>query len=172
MAARGRDPPTNARPMICSPKTMLPVVWNQHEFRVIKVLPRGCKWTSQYYIDNILPEICALHITGDRRKSVIHADNASPHVSTRVKQYMEEHGPRTAPYPPYSPDLAPSDFFLFGYIKRALQGSEFQSVEELLAAVAGILNAIATETLISTFHKWIKRLQICIDTDGEYVESC
>jgi hypothetical protein len=84
---------------------------------------------------------------------------------------MEEHGLRTAPHPSYSPHLAPSDFFLFGYVKRALQGSEFQTVEELLAAVVGILDAIPTETLISTFHEWIRKLQTCIDTDGEYVES-
>jgi hypothetical protein len=44
-------------------------------------------------------------------------------------------------------------------------------VEELLAAVVGILNATPTETLISIFHGWIRRLQTCIDTDGEYVES-
>jgi hypothetical protein len=149
---------------------MLPVVWNPHGFHVIKVLPRGWKWTSQYYIDNILPEICALHIAGDRRKLGMHADNVRPHVSTNVKQYMEENGLRTAPRPPYSPDLAPSDFFLFGDVKRALQGSEVQTVEELLAAVVGILHAIPTETLISTFHEWIRRLQTCIDTDGEYVE--
>jgi hypothetical protein len=83
---------------------------------------------------------------------------------------MEEHGLGTAPYPAYSPDLAPSDFFLFGYVRRALQGSEFQTVEEPLAAVVGILNATPTKTLISTFHEWIRRLQTCIDTDGEYVE--
>jgi hypothetical protein len=84
---------------------------------------------------------------------------------------MEEHGLKPAPHPPYSPDLAPSDFFLFGYVKRTLQGSEFQTVEELLAAVVGILNAIPTETLNSTFHEWIRRLQPCIDTDGEYAED-
>jgi hypothetical protein len=44
-------------------------------------------------------------------------------------------------------------------------------VDELLAAVVGILNAIPIETLISTFHEWIRRLQTCIDTDGEYVVS-
>jgi transposase len=120
---------------------------------MIKVLPKGCKWTSQYDIDNILPEIWALHIAGDRRKFVIHADNARPRVSTRVKQYVEEQGLRTAPHPPYSPDLPPSHFFLFGYLKRPLQRSELQTVEELFAGVVEILNAIRTETFISTFHK-------------------
>jgi hypothetical protein len=43
-------------------------------------------------------------------------------------------------------------------------------VEELSAAVVGILNAIPTEILISISHEWIRRLQTCIDTDGEYVE--
>jgi hypothetical protein len=99
---------------------MLIVVWNLHGFHVVKVLPRGCKWTSQYYIDDILLEIGALHIPGDRRKLVFHADNARPHVSTRVKQEMEDHSLKTALHLPYCPDLAPSDFFLFGYVKRAL----------------------------------------------------
>jgi hypothetical protein len=83
---------------------------------------------------------------------------------------MEEPSLRTAPHPPYSPDLALREFFLFGYVTRALQGSEFQTVEELLAAVVGILNAIPTETLIIIFHEWTRRLQTCLDTDGEYVE--
>jgi hypothetical protein len=109
---------------------MLTVVWNPHGFHVIKVLPRGCKWTSQYCIDNILPEICAHHIAGDRRKLVIHPDNARSHVSIRVKQYMEEHGLRTALHPPYSPDQALSDFFLFGYVKRALDFDPF-AIESL-----------------------------------------
>jgi hypothetical protein len=71
---------------------------------------------------------------------------------------MEEHGVRTAPRLPYSSDPAPSDFFLFGDVKMALQESEFQTVEKLLAAVVGILNAIPTQTLISTFYEWIRRL--------------
>jgi hypothetical protein len=38
-----------------------------------------------------------------------------------------------------------------------------------LPPVVGILNAIPTETLISTFHEQIKRLEAYIDTEGEYV---
>jgi hypothetical protein len=83
---------------------------------------------------------------------------------------MEDHSLRTAPYPPYSPDPALRDFFVFGHVKRAFQGSEFQSVEELLEAFLRILNTIRTDTLIGTFHDWSKRLQACIDTDGEYIE--
>jgi hypothetical protein len=83
---------------------------------------------------------------------------------------MEDHSLRMAPYPLYSPDVAPSDFFLFGCVKKKLQEAEFQSVQELFEAVVRILRAIPISTLLGTFHEWIKRLQAYIDGDGEYVE--
>jgi hypothetical protein len=44
------------------------------------------------------------------------------------------------PHPPYNPDLAPSDFWLFGYVKTGLVGQRFEEPEELLEAVTGFLN--------------------------------
>jgi transposase len=90
---------------------MLTVVWNPHEFRLVNVLLKRQKWTSQYYINDILPEIAALRDARDQRKLVVHADNAKPRVAKRVKQYIDENGLRSASHPPYSPDPAPSDFF-------------------------------------------------------------
>jgi hypothetical protein len=36
------------------------------------------------------------------------------------------------PYPPYSPDLTPSDFFLFGHLKEKILGIDFESPQELI----------------------------------------
>jgi histone-lysine N-methyltransferase SETMAR len=44
-----------------------------------------------------------------------------------------------AAHPPYSPDLAPSDFYLFGHMKGLLRGEPFETGERLLSAVEGIL---------------------------------
>jgi hypothetical protein len=49
--------------------------------------------------------------------------------------------------------------------------SQLQNVKPLLEVIIWISNAIPTGRLIGTFHEWIKRLQTCIETDGEYVES-
>jgi hypothetical protein len=49
---------------------------------------------------------------------------------------------KSAPHPPYSLDLAPSDFHLFGYVTRCLTGVSFQDVDQLLAAVEGVLEGI------------------------------
>jgi hypothetical protein len=49
---------------------------------------------------------------------------------------------KSGPYPPYSPDLAPSDFYRFGYVKRCLAGLSFEDADQVLAAVKGILERI------------------------------
>jgi hypothetical protein len=75
-----------------------------------------------------------------------------------------------APHPPYSPDLAPLDFFLFGHVKRMLCGCAFGSSGELLSTAGGILAGIEKPIMINVFHEWRKRLQKCIDTEGEYIK--
>jgi hypothetical protein len=51
---------------------------------------------------------------------------------------------KRAPHPAYSPDLALSDFYLFGYVKHQLQGHEFTEGAEFISAVSEILNQIRT----------------------------
>jgi hypothetical protein len=150
------DRPRIQRQAISSPKTVLTVVWNPRRFHLVSLLPKGQKWTSQYYIDHILPEICALRDVRDRRKSVVHADNARPHVVKRIKQYIEDNNLKSAPHPPYSPDCS--------------NWTEFHTAEELLDGVVQILADIPLETLMATFHEWLQRLQACIDGDREYVK--
>jgi hypothetical protein len=61
-------------------------------------------------------------------------------------------------HPPYSPDLAPSDFFLLGYVKHVLEEAEFPSEETLLAAIQRILSDLTGDTLRAVFAKWVERL--------------
>jgi hypothetical protein len=63
---------------------------------------------------------------------VVHADHAKSHVAKGVKQYLDENGLRSAPHPRQSPELAPTDFFFFGHVKRTLQGTKFQTAEGLV----------------------------------------
>jgi hypothetical protein len=58
---------------------------------------------------------------------------------------------KSAPHPPYSPDLAPSDFCLFGYVKRGLAGLSFENADQLLAAGEGVLEGIEKVTLQAVF---------------------
>jgi transposase len=50
------------------------------------------------------------------------------------------------PQPPYSPDLAPCDFFLFGYLKYHLEGKHFTREDQLIAAVRKVFDKIPLQT--------------------------
>jgi hypothetical protein len=58
---------------------------------------------------------------------------------------------QSAPHPRYSPDLAPSHLYLFGYAKRCLAGLSFENADPLLAAVEGVLEGIEKVTLQAVF---------------------
>ncbi len=59
------------------------------------------------------------------RHVYIHHDNASPHTANISLALMGESDLLMLPHPPYSPDLAPCDFFLFLYLKKQLRGQRF-----------------------------------------------
>jgi hypothetical protein len=89
---------------------------------------------------------------------MIHADNSRPHiVGKTLKSFREKHL-GIAPHPPYSPNLTPSDSFLFGHIRHALEGAEFPSEETLLATVQSVLSRFTTDTLRAVLAKWVERL--------------
>jgi hypothetical protein len=73
-------------------------------------------------------------------------------------------------HPPSSPDLAPCDFFLFGYIKEILKDQSFETRDELLEAIKAIVREIGRDFLQSTFRSWVHRLEECCRRGGDYVE--
>jgi hypothetical protein len=137
---------------------------------VIQSLPKGIKWTGGYYSDCILSQIAAFRDAGNHQKKIVHYDNIGSRVAKYVKEYMDHSSLKRTPHPPYSPDLAPSDFYLFGYVKHQLQGHEFTEGAGLVSAVSEIVNQIPTDKLADVFDDWMRRSQQCIDISGECAE--
>lgn len=73
------------------------------------------------------------------------------------------------PFSTYSPDLSPSDFYLFGKLIKKFKGVMFESEEELEDAIRNEFSKIAKEELKSAFNCWIERLQRCIEIGGDYI---
>jgi len=61
-------------------------------------------------------------------------DNARPHTAAHTLETLKQLKCEAMEHPPYSPDLAPSDFHLFGLFKDALRGRRF-SCDDVKAAV-------------------------------------
>ncbi|UYV63552.1 hypothetical protein LAZ67_2004636 [Cordylochernes scorpioides] len=64
---------------------------------------------------------------------ILHVGNARPHTVHVVLQFLAKHSTIQIPHPPYSPDLAPNDFFLYPKLKINLKGRKFDNVDMIQA---------------------------------------
>ncbi|EZA62154.1 Histone-lysine N-methyltransferase SETMAR, partial [Ooceraea biroi] len=69
------------------------------------------------------------YVSCNRYGVIFHQDNIRPHVSLATRQKLLQLGWDVLPHPPYSPDLAPSDFHLFRSLQNSLNGKNFTSLE-------------------------------------------
>jgi len=62
---------------------------------------------------------------------ILHHDNAPAHRAVTTNEFLVKHNIPLLPQPPYSPDLAPCDFFLFPQLKKTMKGRQFDYVEDI-----------------------------------------
>jgi hypothetical protein len=133
-------------------------------------LPRGERFTRKFMLEEVMKDFMfrvSIPKTKDKNRKVkLHMDNAKPH---RIDEEMAGLNVPRVEHPPYSPDLAPCDFFLFGYLKFMLEGLFFESDEELIAATREIMAGIPRKTFEKVFEEWISRLEKCVALNGDYV---
>ena len=82
---------------------------------------------------------------------ILHQDNAPVHVSRVVKQTMSDLNIEPLQQPPYSPDLAICDFFLFSTVKDHLRGRKLESRGELGTAITEELRTMTRDGLLHVF---------------------
>ena len=85
------------------------------------------------------------HMNGDWRTFLLHHDNATPHTATITLASLGENHMDMVPHPPYSPDLAPSDYFLFPEIKSHLRGIAYRNIDQVQAAANEVMRKIPVE---------------------------
>jgi hypothetical protein len=83
---------------------------------------------------------------------------------------MKHNAMRRVPHPSYSPDLVPSDLYLFDYIRKFLLGCEFTDRHSLLQGVRDIIGGIEKAILEDVFCNWMERLHQSIALGEEYVK--
>jgi transposase len=88
-----------------------------------------------------------------------------------IREFLAKDETSVVPQPPYSPDLAPADFFLFPKMKSTLKGRRFQTVDEIEENSLRDLCAIPQNTFQDAFQNWTKRWERCINSGGEYFEG-
>ena len=89
---------------------------------------------------------------------LLHHDNAPAHTSLLLRKFLAKNNTLMMPQPPYSPDLAPCEFFLFPKLKRPMKGRRYATFEEIKAASKEELNKITKNDFLKCFENWKKTL--------------
>ena len=97
-------------------------------------------------------------------------DNAPAHRALATQKKLAYLGFQCLDYPPYSPDLVPSDYHLCPGLKKQWRGSHFSSDAEVTAAAETCLDGQKPDFFLSGLQKLEQRAKKCIELRGEYVE--
>ena len=120
----------------------------------------------------ILPKLCAKIKQGTPskvpQKWFIHLDNSPVHKSKLTTTVIENSDFNRLPYPLYSPDLAPSDFSLFGYLKDHLSLQNCTDPFELQSTITNFLTNLPANWFELVWDEWDKRLRWVIENSGKY----
>ena len=84
---------------------------------------------------------------------------------------LSELGYELLHHPPYSPDLAPSDYWLFADLKKMLEEKIFGSNEEVIAETEAYFEATDKSFYKHGIEKLEKRWNDCIALEGDYIDE-
>jgi transposase len=98
-------------------------------------------------------------------------DNARPHTARATNDALETLKFEVLSHPPYSPDLAPSDFHFFPHLNGDLKGTHFTSDDEVKQAVTSWIKQRTPEFFIDSIRKLVLRWEKWIELQGYYVEK-
>lgn len=156
-----------------SKKLMLCCFWNSKGIVRNFWLETGTTLNSRVYISQvqeILDEILENRPRGSKKTLLWLHDNARPHVSHETMEFFAGKPVKLLPHPPYSPDLAPSDYFLFAHLKKHLRGKHFKTDSEVKEAVKQFFDSKPPDFYERGIRMLIEKYQRVIASKGEYFQ--
>ena len=102
---------------------------------------------------------------------ILHHNNAPAHAALSVRQFLATKQVTILDHPPYSPDLALCDYFLFPKLKGTIKGTHFEGVEDIKSNVMSFLKRITKEDFAKCFQVWRRQMEKCTEIQGDYFEE-
>jgi transposase len=95
---------------------------------------------------------------------VLHHDNAPAHAVLPIREFLAKKNIPTLPHSPYSPNLAPCDFYLFPKLKSKLKGHHFGTVTDEL-------RTLTENDFQYCYDQWKEHWNHCVTSQGSYFEG-
>lgn len=169
------DPPVQVRRSRSVGKQMVASFFSLTGHVKTILLQNQATVTAAWYVEKCLPQV--FQSIQERRPrtgihgTLLHYDNAPAHTAHRTVEFLEQHGVHHLAHPPYSPDLAPADYFLFPRIKYHLRGHRFNSPIEAANAFQQAVEGVSDSDWKECFAEWFHRMKLCVQTCGQYFEK-
>ena len=169
----GSPRPIKFRQKPSSVKLMLISAYDTSGIILSHFVPPGETVTAAYYSNYL-----KVHLRQAIRKKrdnlqiplILH-DNAAAHRAYLTQETLRHLGWESLPHPPYSPDLSPPDFDLFGKLKEPLRGQRFKDIEEVKSAANRVLRLLNSENVLTGIAKLPHRWRKVIELGGDYIEG-
>jgi [histone H3]-lysine36 N-dimethyltransferase SETMAR len=145
---------------------MLSVWWNMNGVVHWELIPTNTTVTADVYCRQL--DTVASKLKGKQDKIYFLHDNARPHIAHSTHRKLLELGWTVLPHPPYSPDLAPTDYHLFRSLAHHLSEKRFDNEDDLKIDLENFFNhqskAFYQQGILSLPQRW----QEVVDSDGSY----
>ena len=139
------------------------------------MLPKGETLNKEKYCEFLDELKEAIFVKRRRNLAIDHninflQDNAPPHVARLTVNKLIEINLPALPHSPYSPDVAPSDYYLFSSLKSSFQGKTFNSELEVANAISLWIQSKSPDFFAKGISLLPERWQKVIDFNGDYFD--
>uniref|UniRef100_A0AC11CZU8 Uncharacterized protein n=5 Tax=Ovis aries TaxID=9940 RepID=A0AC11CZU8_SHEEP len=170
---RNEPPPATPKASLHPKRVMLCIWWDWMGVLYYELLPENQSINSKKYcsqLDQLKAALNEKRPESVNRKCIIfHQDNARPHVSLMTRQKLLQLGWELLIPPPYSPDIAPSDYHLFRSLQNSLNGKNFSSLEDCKRHLEQFFAQKDKKFWEDGIMKLPEKWQKVVEQNGEYV---
>ena len=155
--------PKEARMSRSQVKTMLVCFFDHKGIVHHEFISQGQMVNQQCYLE----ELTSLQESVWRKRPglwpdrwILHHDNAPVHDVLRVREFLAKNSITKMDHPPYSPDLAPCNFWLFPKLKNALKGQRFADLSDMQRDVKTLLRGNCSPLSTCILYGCLQRVTI------------
>lgn len=168
----GTQPAPVPKPGLHPLKIMLSVWWSMEGIVYFELLPAGFTITADIYaeqLDRVQNALIAKQPgLVNRKKVLLLHDNARPHTAIIVQQKIQSLDWELLPHPPYSPDIAPSDYYLFRSLQNNLTNMNFNNEDHVRAHIQSFFDSKPRAFYSAGIAKLPSKWQSVVDNNGAY----
>jgi len=157
------------KPELHQKKVLLSIWWMVDGPVYWELLSRGQTITANHYcqqLDKVQQKLVEKGVYTSR--IFFHQDNARPHTARQTLAKIEELGWTKINQPPYSPDIAPSDYHLFRSMEHFLRGRRFTEDGQVRAALDDFFKSKSTKFYTDGIRSMREKWKKVIDNNGNY----